>query len=205
MRPYERENQLYLNGKRCEIAKPEEILFDYLGKYTMPGMRVLDIGCGDGELLVRLTADKQIKGHCIELDQDLLRTCVEKGLPTIQRDIERGLEAFADKTFDYIILSQTLQTIKNPEKVFVELLRVGKKVIVSFPNFAHWKCRFQLLLNGKAPITRQLPFGWYDSPNVHCLSLKDFEEFCRRLDVRIENRIPLKETRLSPVLPAPFL
>jgi methionine biosynthesis protein MetW len=130
---------------------------------------------------------------------------VEKGLPIIQHDIEQGLENYTDKSYDYVILSQTVQTIKNPEKVFMELLRVGRKVIVSFPNFAHWRCRAQLLFHGKAPVTGQLPFDWCDSPNIHCLSLRDFDRFCRKLGVKVEKRIPLHKTTLSPVRFAPNL
>jgi len=170
-----------------------------------PNSTVLDIGCGDGQLLANLTADKNIKGMGIELDQDLVRACVEKGLPIIQHDIEQGLENYTDKSYDYVILSQTVQTIKNPEKVFTELLRVGRKVIVSFPNFAHWRCRAQLLLQGKTPVTRQLPFDWCNSPNIHCLSLKDFDRFCWKLGVKVEKRIPLNKTALSPVRFAPNL
>jgi len=166
---------------------------------------ILDIGCGDGQLLANLTADKNIKGVGIELDQDLVLACVAKGLPIIQHDIEQGLENYIDKSYDYVILSQTVQTIKNPEKVFTELLRVGRKVIVSFPNFAHWRCRAQLLFHGKAPVTSQLPFDWCDSPNIHCLSLKDFDRFCRKLGVKVEERIPLNKATLSPVRFAPNL
>jgi methionine biosynthesis protein MetW len=115
------------------------------------------------------------------------------------------LASFAPKSFDYVILSQTVQTLKNPQTVFEELLRVGKKVIVSFPNFAHWRCRAQLLLFGKAPVTKQLPFQWYDPHNIHFLSMKDFDMFCEKLGVRIENRIPLGKTHLSPVRFAPNL
>jgi homoserine O-acetyltransferase len=115
------------------------------------------------------------------------------------------LENYKDNSFDYVILSQTVQTIKNPEKVFAELLRVGRKVIVSFPNFAHWRCRVQLLFRGKAPVTKQLPFEWHDTPNIHCLSLKDFDEFCDKLRVKIEKKIPLNKTALSPVRFAPNL
>jgi homoserine O-acetyltransferase len=166
---------------------------------------VLDIGCGDGQLLANLTADKNIKGVGIELDQDLVMACVKKGLPIIQHNIEQGLENYTDKNYDYVILSQTVQTIKNPEKVFAELLRVGRKVIVSFPNFAHWRCRVQLLFQGKAPVTRQLPFEWHNTPNIHCLSLKDFDRFCRKLRVKIEKRIPLNKIALSRVRFAPNL
>ena len=128
-----------------------------------------------------------------------------EALSILQRNIERGLGSYTNKSFDYVILSQTVQTIKHPERVFEELLRVGRKVIVSFPNFAHWRCRVQLLLTGKAPVTRQLPFGWHDTPNIHCLSLKDFDAFCKKLGVTVEKRIPLVKTRLSPIWYGPNL
>jgi methionine biosynthesis protein MetW len=131
--------------------------------------------------------------------------CVNRGLSIIQHDVERGLENYADKSLDYVILSQTVQTVKNPEKVLTELLRVGKKVIVSFPNFAHWQSRAQLFFLGKAPVTKQLPFNWHDSPNIHFLSLKDFDRFCKKLGVKVEKKIPLGKNRLSPVKFAPNL
>ena len=179
--------------------------YELIESLIEPNITVLDVGCGDGELLANLTVDKNIKGKGIELQQELVLTCVNRGLSIIQHDIERGLENYADKSLDYVILSQTVQTLKNPEKVFKELLRVGKKVIVSFPNFAHWRCRVQLLLLGKAPVTKQLPFGWHDSPNIHFLSLKDFDEFCKKLGVKVEKKTPLSKTRLSPVRFAPNL
>jgi homoserine O-acetyltransferase len=179
--------------------------YELIESLIEPNSTVLDIGCGDGELLANLTADKNIKGKGIELDQNLVLDCVNRGLAIIQRDVERGLENYADKSFDYVILSQTVQTLKNPEKVFKELLRVGKKVIVSFPNFAHWRCRMQLSFLGKAPVTKQLPFSWHDSPNIHFLSLKDFDRFCKRLGVRVEKKIGLVKTRRSPVRFAPNL
>ncbi|MHC4536028.1 MAG: homoserine O-acetyltransferase MetX [Planctomycetota bacterium] len=179
--------------------------YDVIESLIKPNSTVLDIGCGDGELLASLIADKNITGKGIEVEQDLVLTCVNRGLSIIQHDIELGLENFADKSYDYVILSQTMQTIKNTELVFTELLRVAKKVIVSFPNFAHWRCRAQLFLNGSAPVTKQLPFEWHNSPNIHCLSLKDFDRFCKRLDIKVEKKIPLIKTRLSPVKFAPNL
>jgi len=179
--------------------------YEIIESLIEPNSRVLDIGCGDGELLARLSYDKNIKGEGIELSQDLVVSCVGRGLSIIQRDIERGLANYGDKSFDYVILSQTLQTLKDPKQVFTEMLRVGKKVIVSFPNFAHWRCRLQLALRGNAPETRQLSFAWYNSPNIHFLSLKDFDRFCRQLGVKIEKRIPLIKTSLSPVRFAPNL
>jgi homoserine O-acetyltransferase len=190
---------------RFEQAQRTRVDYELIESLIKPDTAVLDVGCGDGELLARLITDKNVTGKGVELQQDLVLTCVTRGLPAIQRNVEYGLESYTDKSFDYVILSQTLQTVKNPEKVFSELLRIGKKVIVSFPNFAHWRCRAQLLLRGKAPITGQLPFSWHDSPNIHFLSLKDFDEFCKRLEVRVEKRIPLIKTSVSPVRFAPNL
>ena len=190
---------------RFEQAHRTRVDYELIGSLIEPGSRVLDVGCGEGDLLAKLALDRKIEGKGIELDQDLVVGCVGRGIAIIQRDIERGLGSYVDKSFDYVILSQTVQTIKDPERVFGELLRVGRKVIVSFPNFAHWRCRLQLLLTGRAPVTRQLPFRWHNSPNIHSLSLKDFEEFCGKLGVTIERRIPLVKTSPSPVRFGPNL
>ncbi len=179
--------------------------YELIESLIEPNSTVLDVGCGDGLLLSNLIRDKKIKGEGIELDQELVLDCVCRRLSVIQQDIEEGLAHYDDKSFDYVILSQTVQTVKNPEKVFKELLRVGKKVIVSFPNFAYWRCRLQLLLSGKAPITKKLPFGWHNSPNIHFLSLKDFDEFCKEHGVKVQKKIPLIKTRPSPVKFAPNL
>jgi homoserine O-acetyltransferase len=188
---------------RFEQARRTRIDYELIESLIEPNSTVLDIGCGDGQLLANLTADKNIKGAGIELQQDLVLTCVRRGLSIIQHDIELGLENHADKSFDYVILSQTVQTVKNPERVFKELLRVGKKVIISFPNFAHYRSRAQLFFTGRAPMTEQLPFDWYDSPNLHFLSLKDFDKFCSKLGVKVQRRIPLAKKRLRPVRFAP--
>jgi homoserine O-acetyltransferase len=188
-----------------EHAHRARMDYELIESLIEPNSMVLDVGCGDGGLLANLVRDKNIKGEGIELDQELVLDCICRGLPIIQQDVEQGLRFYGDKSFDYVILSQTVQTIKNPEKVFNELLRVGKKVIVSFPNFAHWRCRAQLFFLGKAPVTRQLPFEWHNTPNVHCLSLKDFDGFCKKLGVRIEKRIPLVKTQPGPVKFAPNL
>ncbi len=190
-----------------DLKQAHRVRVDYkvIESLIKPNSTVLDIGCGDGELLASLIADKNITGKGIELEQDLVLTCVNRGLSIIQHDIELGLEYFADKSYDYVILSQTVQTIKNTEMVFTELLRVAKKVIVSFPNFAHWRCRAKLFLAGSAPVTKQLHFEWHNSPNIHCLSLKDFERFCKKLSVKVEKKIPLVKTRFSPVKFAPNL
>ena len=193
---------------RSQTAEPGQrtrVDYELIESLIEPNSSVLDVGCGDGELLAGLTMDKNIRGEGIDLEHDSVLDCVCRTLPVIQYDIERGLGAYEDKSFDVVILSQTLQTLKDPKKVFLEMLRVGKRVIVSFPNFAHWRCRLQLFAKGKAPVTPELPYGWHDSPNIHFLSLKDFERFCRELDVSIEKRIPLTGYRLSPVRFAPNL
>jgi homoserine O-acetyltransferase len=190
---------------RFEQAHRARVDYDLIESLIEPGSTILDVGCGDGELLARLTADKKTRGKGVELDEPQVLDGVCRGIAVIQRDIDRGLQSYRDKSFDYVILSQTVQTIKDPERVFLELLRVGRKVIVSFPNFAHWRCRLQLLWTGKVPVTRQLPFRWHNSPNIHCLSLKDFEDFCERLGVTIERRIPIVRTRRSPVRLIPNL
>jgi len=170
-----------------------------------PGTTVLDVGCGDGELLARLRAERGVAGEGIELELDKVLRCVCKGLPVLQYDIEQGLANYADKSFDYVVLSQTVQTLKDPKQALGELLRVGRKVIVSFPNFAYWRCRLQLSLLGHAPMTKNLPFTWYNSPNIHFFSLRDFDRLCRKMGVTTERRILLIGNRRSPVRFAPNL
>ena len=191
------------SAKGIERAKRLRVDYELIESLIEPNSRVLDVGCGDGQLLLNLQHDKNIIAEGIEVDQELVLQCVNNGLNIIHRDIERGLEHYPVGTFDYAILSQTLQTLKNPRQVFSELLRVAGKVIVSFPNFAHWKCRANLFFTGKAPRTRQLPFRWYETPNIHFLSLKDFEVFCDEIGAKIEVRLPLIGSRQSPVKFAP--
>ncbi|MBW8000520.1 MAG: homoserine O-acetyltransferase [Planctomycetes bacterium] len=189
--------------RRLDDAIRTRVDYELIESLIEPDSKILDLGCGDGQLLTSLIEDKNIKGHGLELEQDLVLECINQGLPIIQYDLYQALKNCEDKSFDYVILSQTVQTIKETEKVFTEMLRVGKKVIVSFPNFAHWRCRAQLLFTGKAPKTKQLHFDWYNSPNVHCLSLKDFDQFCDKLNAKIEKKIPITKKRLAPVKLAP--
>jgi homoserine O-acetyltransferase/O-succinyltransferase len=190
----------------CHSALRTRVDYELIESLIEPRKGVLDVGCGDGELLTRLTRDKKITGRGIELEQNLVIECVNFGIPIIQDDIERGFEKYLNNSFDYVILSHTLhtlQTLRNPEKVFLELLRIGKKVIVSFPNLAYWRSRSQLFFNGTSPVTKHLPFRWYNSPNLHFLSLKDFDLFCKKNNVIIEKRIPLIKNIASPVKFAP--
>jgi homoserine O-acetyltransferase len=187
-------------AERFEDAKRVRVDYELIDSLVEAGSKVLDVGSGDGGLLIKLIEDKNVTCQGIELDQELVIHSIERGLSIIHRDIERGLSQYVDKSFDYVILSQTLQTLKEPEKVLKELLRVARKVIVSFPNFGHWRCRFQLMLVGRAPVTKQLPFAWHNSPNIHFLSLKDFEQFCEDLGVRIESKIALGKSSVRPIV-----
>lgn len=191
--------------KLFDRAKRSRVDYQLINSLIEPNSRVLDLGCGDGELLARLVRDKNTVAEGIELDEDLVVHCVQRGLSVIHRDIERGLEMYPNDTFDYAVLSQTIQTLHHPQKVLLELHRVAKKVVVSFPNFAHWGCRFQLMFMGCSPKTRQLPFRWHNSPNIHYLSLKDYDRFCAELDIKIEQKIPLGKTLPLPVRILPNL
>lgn len=147
--------------------------------------RVLDLGCGDGFLLKLLKDKKNIRGNGIEISQKEVISCLEKGLSVIQGNIDEGLKQFQDKSYDYVILNQTLQSTNNPAFVLDEMLRVGKKCIVSFPNFAYWRVRFNYFFTGNMPKSKVLPFEWYDTPNIHLLTIKDFFEFAKRHNFKI--------------------
>ena len=147
--------------------------------------RILDLGCGDGTLLKLLKQKKNIKAQGIEINQDEVIKCLSKGLSVIQGNIDEGLKQFQDKSYDYVILNQTLQSTLKPEFVIDEMLRVGKKCIVSFPNFAYWKVRLNYLLKGQMPKSKVLPFEWYNTPNIHLLTIKDFFEYAKKHNFKI--------------------
>lgn len=149
------------------------------------GSSVLDLGCGDGTLLRNLIDKKKVKGKGIEINQDNVIQSIQKGLSIIQGDIDEGLKDFSDKEWDYVVLNQTLQSTEKPDYVIDEMLRVGKKVVVSFPNFGYWRVRLYLLFNGKMPKSKMLPFEWFDTPNIHLLTINDFFEFCKKRNIKI--------------------
>jgi len=150
-----------------------------------PGSRVLDLGCGTGELLSLLAEEKGAKVQGIELSEEAIYKCVEKGLSVFHGDIDTGLTEYPDKSFDYVILNQSMQEVKKVDFVIEEALRVGKEVIVGFPNFAFWRARLRLFLKGKTPVTYSLPYHWYNTPNLHFLSISDFKEFCSDKNITI--------------------
>jgi len=153
--------------------------------------RVLDLGCGKGDLLKHLTDLKHVQGIGIEIDEHEVIECVEKGLSVLHGDINEETLDFADGSFDYVILSQTLQQVFDPEKVINEMLRVGRTGIVSFPCFSHFSIKLQLLLKSRAPVTRELPYEWYNSPNIRVITLRDFRLFCARQGIRLIEEIDI--------------
>jgi len=162
--------------------------FAVIGEIIQPGTRVLDLGCGEGELLAWLIANKRVLARGVEISSGQVRRAIARGVSVYQGDINEGLADYPDKAFDYVILSQTLQETRSPLKVLQEMLRVGRRAIVSFPNFGHWSVRLGMLLTGQAPRTRMFPYNWYSSPNIHFLSINDFEDFCREHQFPIERR-----------------
>ena len=166
-----------------------------------PNSSVLDLGCGDGELLSLLVRERKVRGQGIELDDAAIYQCVAKGLSVFHGDIDTGLSDYGDRSFDYVIINQTLQQVHKPDMVLEEALRVGRKVIVGFPNFAHYTARWQLGVVGRAPITAALPYQWHDTPNLHFLSISDFDHYCREHQITVESRTFLAGERRIELLP----
>jgi methionine biosynthesis protein MetW len=172
-----------------------KIITDLIEKNT----RVLDVGCGDGTLMDFLKNNKKIDVRGIEISKNNVQKCVEKGLTVIEGDAEKDLIQFPDQSFDFVILSQTLQAFLNPEIVINELLRVGKKAIVTIPNFGFWKVRLQLLIKGTMPITKTLPDEWHNTPNLHMCSIKDFFNFCNNRKIKLDKSLALHNEKTSSI------
>jgi methionine biosynthesis protein MetW len=179
------------------IARPD---FEAIAAWIKPRSRVLDLGCGDGALLAYLKKTRDISGYGVEIDADNIVACVGNGVNVIQSDLEADLSAFADASFDHVVLSQTLQAMKHTELIIGEMLRVGREGIVTFPNFGYWRYRLQVLRGGM-PVTEGLPYQWYETPNIHLCTIEDFETFCRQHGVRILERLVLSSGRRVEALP----
>ena len=174
--------------------------FEAISHWIKPESSVLDLGCGDGELLVYLKQSRNIIGYGIENDDAGILACVSNGVDVIQSNLESGLKEVGDGAFDYVILSQTLQAMKRTEAVIDEMLRVGTEAIVSFPNFGYWQHRWQLL-RGRMPVSDALPYEWHNTPNVHMCTVADFDAFCARKNLRVLNRLVMNGEREQTLLP----
>jgi methionine biosynthesis protein MetW len=169
-----------------------------------PGSRVLDVGSGDGELLRLLAEMRGVDGRGIEISREGVNRCVAKGLAVIQGDADIDLADYPDDAFDYVILSQTLQATRRPRWVLEQMLRIGRNAIVSFPNFGHWKIRLEILMRGRMPVTENLPESWYETPNIHFCTIRDFVELTRKLDVRMDRAVAFNSRGRPVRLNAPW-
>ena len=171
------------------LGRPD---FDLIAAWIQPGHRVLDLGCGDGTLLKYLIDTRGVQGWGVEIQDANILAAISNGINVIQGNLEKGLDVFADQAFDHVVLSRTLQTVRHTEGILREMLRVGREAVVSFPNFAYWK-NLRSVLDGRMPVSEDLPYQWYDSPNLRFFTLLDFEDLCHRMGVIIRERSVLDE------------
>lgn len=165
---------------------------------------VLDLGCGEGELLYLLEKEKKVRGQGIELSEQAIYSCVEKGLSVHHGDIDSGLSEYGDESFDYVILNESLQQVRIPDNVVKEALRVGRKVIVGFPNFGYYPVRLQVFFGGITPVTPSLPYMWYNTPNAHFISIKDFRDYCEKREFSVLDSVFIRKNRITRILPNLF-
>jgi len=177
------------------MKKEFKVIADLLPK----NVRVLDVGCGDGSLMNHLIKEKNIEARGLELKKENVTKCIYKGLSVIEGNAETELHQFPNQSFDFVILSQTLQAFYNPEKVLKDLLRIGKSVIISIPNFGYWKVRTSLLFFGKMPVTKTLPNSWYNTPNLHMCTIKDLFHFCVEKNIEIKRAVGINEDKTSEI------
>jgi methionine biosynthesis protein MetW len=175
-----------------------------IAELVKPGSRVLDVGCGDGQLLSLLETTRGVDGRGVEISQKGVNQCVARGLSVIQGDADTDLVDYPDEAFDYVILSQTLQATYRPRYVLEQMLRIGRRAVVSLPNFGHWRVRAQLALTGRMPVTRKLPYSWYDTPNIHFCTIRDFVSLCDEVHARIESATALDGSGQRIALNAPW-
>lgn len=174
---------------RNGLAPEHEVILDLIPE----GSRVLDLGCGSGDLLSALMERKHVRAEGIEIAPECIAACVARGVANVhQGDLDEGLADYADQSVDYVILTSTLQVLQRPLELIREMARVGRHCVIGFPNFAHWRARLQLGLQGRMPVTDRLPYQWYDTPNIHLTTIRDFRELCRTAGLRVEAEIPLR-------------
>lgn len=174
--------------------------YDEIARLVEPGSRVLDLGCGDGELLQLLRDQRHAKVNGVDIEESMIRACIAKGISVFQGDLDEGLKEYGNGSYDYVILNETLQVVHEPVQLIREMVRVGRHAIVNFPNFGYLVNRLQLMLGGRMPVNRELPLQWYDTPNIHFCTRRDFVELCREMDVTIVTAVDMRHgRRVSPV------
>ena len=183
------ESRAYTTTRRRARLANRTTDYDIVVGLIEPRSKVLDLGCGSGELLARLVREKKVRGRGLDIDPELVINCAEKGLAVVQGNLDEGLAKYRARSFDWVILNQTLQVMHRPALVLREMLRVGRTSIVSFPNFGYWPVRGKLLLRGRMPISKLLPYPWYSTPNIHLSTIKDFRRLCRQVGGRIVKEI----------------
>lgn len=172
----------------------------HIQRWIAPGSRVLDLGCGDGVFLEFLRDQRQVRGTGLEIDQDYITAAISRGLNVVEQDMDKGLSNFPDQSFDTVVLALALQAVNYPDRVLEEMLRIGREGIVTFPNFGHWRCRLMLGLRGQMPVSGAMPYTWYNTPNIHFCTVKDFEDLCRNKGIRILARDVVGNTKRQPIL-----
>ena len=158
---------------------------EIIDEWVLPNIRVLDLACGPGELLHHLIQNKQVNGYGLEIGHDDLNTCIEKGIPVLEQNIDEGLQNFDDQSFDLVLMTHALQQFRRPDLLIDEMLRIGKECIITFPNFGHWRSRMHLALKGRMPVSDFLPYNWYDTPNIHFFTFQDFERLCEEKNIKV--------------------
>jgi len=157
-------------------------------QWIKPDSSVLDLGCGNGALLAHLRDTKNVFGYGLEIDQDKILECIKKSINVIEQDLDYGLSSFENDSFDMVVMTQALQAVNYPDRVIDDMLRVGKECVITFPNFGYWRCRWYLATRGRMPVSKSLPYTWYNTPNIHLCTFKDFEALCHRKQLKILNR-----------------
>ncbi|WP_150276738.1 methionine biosynthesis protein MetW [Halopseudomonas salina] len=170
---------------------------EIIQEWIKPGSRLLDLGCGDGELLRYLSDHRKVTGYGLEIDPEKINACIERGVNVIEQNLDAGLSNFGDNTFDSVLMTQALQAVHYPDQVLEEMLRIGREAILTFPNFAHWRCRLYLGTKGRMPVSEFMPYTWYNTPNIHFCTFKDFEELCRERSIRILDRLVVDQSHQS--------
>lgn len=179
------------------MAKLKRLIHEMIVDEIEPGSRVLDLGCGEGDLLQYLIKNKQVTGHGIDINSHSLIECIAKGIPVIHWDLNQLPFDFPDQSYDYTILNQTITQVNHPKKIIMEMLRISREAILGFSNFGSIEIRFNFFFSGRMPVTPEMPFKWYNTPNIRLLTLKDFTEFCEKNDIIIKKKIYLKRKRFS--------